>query len=170
MSAKLAADEICSLKCLVYFTLPRCQLQHIPKWEKMLHRPAASSCIVHRPPPLKRLNKELKKYESTALSSQPITLNMTNYETLRNPVEKLSSGEKKNWRRASGQTGSASKSALATAARNLLAADEICFSQYLVNIAAEPAPTWGKNLHRPPDSNTLLQSLCIDHRPPLQPY
>ena len=95
---------------------------------------------------------------------------MTNYETLRNPVEKLSSGEKKNWRRASGQTGSASKSALATAARNLLAADEICFSQYLVNIAAEPAPTWGKNLHRPPDSNTLLQSLCIDHRPPLQPY
>ena len=54
MSAKLAADEICSLKCLVYFTLPRCQLQHIPKWEKMLHRPAASSCIVHRPPPLKK--------------------------------------------------------------------------------------------------------------------
>ena len=105
-------------------------------------QPVVASTIVllHK----KRLNKEPKKYESTALSSQPITLNMTNYETLRNPVEKLSSGEKKNWRRASGQTGSASKSALATAARNLLAADEICFSQYLVNIAAEPAPTWGK--------------------------
>ena len=112
--------------------------------------------------------KELKKYESTALSSQLIMLNMkhfahwmpcrtlkmrpravqkkSEYESLRNPVEKLSRCEWTNWRRKSGQTGGATKCAAAATWNDLR---KLTQCPGLVHMMQKPmiCVMWGGTIH-----------------------